>query len=68
MLVESDEENYSEKWWQWGGTELSGIDHYDDKFILTTEDAERLRQLAETLPGWTDGPDFAKNPLLFLEG
>ena len=59
-----DFENNSD-WWEWGGRELWNSER--NSLIFRTGVAEHLRTLAESLPFWNDGPDFAKNPLLFQD-
>lgn len=53
------------EWWEWGGRELWNSER--NSLIFRTGVAEHLRTLAESLPFWNDGPDFAKNPLLFQD-
>jgi hypothetical protein len=72
-----DYENSAERWWRavrgnmrpsacpascW--PLLAGQSH-PDKVTVSAEDADAFREWAETLPGWSDGPENARHPFTF---
>lgn len=38
-----------------------------DSVVVDGEAARAVRAWAEALPGWNDGPEYARHPLLFAE-
>lgn len=69
-----DEENNGEIWWEAAHNSKTAPACFlrlldlgpSEGITVGPEDAETIRAWASTLPGWSDGPSYARNPLLFL--
>jgi hypothetical protein len=78
MPISLDEENQQERWWhsfqgayhrlRRSEPELWSVCHifhrHAERVLVSPRLGERFQRFAESLPGWTDGPTFAPNPLL----
>ena len=61
-----DFENSAERWWDSGGRDLwesIALDPSDNAVVLDAPIAESWLAQAETLDGWSDGPDYAPHPI-----
>jgi len=61
-----DFENSSSLWWESGGRDLwegvaEGFDN--NEVLLESSIADSWLVAAAVLPGWSDGPEFAPNPV-----
>lgn len=73
--IKIDEENNAEQWWDAARTlaarvsdptftrVMHAIERGDEN--MPSSDVEAFVAVARTLPGWDDGPSYARNPVLF---
>jgi hypothetical protein len=73
--IKVDYENNAEQWWQEANSRVEECPFEVRRLLFSDEDeitvdqqtAEQFRAWASTLPGWADGPKFARNPVVFCE-
>ena len=73
-LIRVDWENNAEEWWDAARASSNAPPELlplfdantDDRVTVSAEAYERIRQWAETLPGWDTGPEYAKTALFFV--
>lgn len=77
IRIAVDYENNAERWWDAARRHRSGCPascgHLLDgtgaaeteSATVTTEDADIFCAWASSLPGWADGPDYARHPFTF---
>lgn len=66
-LLSIDYENNAEKWWDSGGRDLwesFAGDAYSDNIFLSESDINLFLKMASKIPGWNEGPAYAKNPVV----
>ena len=73
-VVRVDWENNAEEWWDAARESSAAPPEVrplldgstdDDRVTVSAEAFEQIRRWAETLPGWTSGPEYAETALLF---
>lgn len=75
VTIKVDYENNAEQWWQEARSRVEEcppgtqnlLDSDEDEITVDPQSAEQFRAWASTLPGWADGPVFARNPVVFCE-
>ena len=71
IVIMVDFENNSDFWWNCGGldlwTAITG-DPSANCVEITPVAAKAWLHLAEQIPGWADGPDYARHPVIVTDG
>lgn len=78
VLIKVDSENNANKWWdaawQWQeaakeeditDAQAAFLAYGQDEVTVPAEDAAAFRTWAEKLPGWAEGPEYARHPVTF---
>jgi hypothetical protein len=65
-----DFENTSSSWWEQGGKDLweAITEGFDGNSVVVDDNlAESWLKAASEIPGWDDGPEYARNPVNLTE-